>query len=103
LGGTTGAVTASGTVSGLAASASNTTSLAIGLMGTHDGVQNGTAALTLVSNGAGIDSLGTTALTTQTIAATGTLYNYATVQLRHRQHGGAEPGKLRQPATSAIR
>jgi T5SS/PEP-CTERM-associated repeat protein len=60
---------------------SNGTSLTIGLSGTHDGVQSGAAALTLTSDGTGIDSLGTTALTAQTISATGTLFNYATASL----------------------
>ncbi len=44
-------------------------------------MQSGTTALTLRSDGAGIDNLGTTVLTAQTIAVTGTLYNYATASV----------------------
>jgi hypothetical protein len=42
------------------------------------GILSGTAVLILKSDGTGIDTLGTIALTSQTITATGTLYNYAT-------------------------
>jgi len=41
-------------------------------------VQGGTAKVTLTSDGSGIDTLGTTALSTETITVGGTLYNYAT-------------------------
>ncbi len=78
IGDATGAVSASGTISGLAAGASNNSSLTIGLGNAQDGARSGTAKITLTSDGAGTDSLGTTALTPRTISATGTLYNYAT-------------------------
>jgi hypothetical protein len=78
LGGATGAAALSGSFTGLAASIRNSTSLMISQSGAKDGALSGAAVLTLKSDGTGIDTLGTTALTSQTIAATGTLYNYAT-------------------------
>jgi T5SS/PEP-CTERM-associated repeat protein len=81
IGGVTGSVTASGSFTGLAASKSDTSDLTVGLATSHDGVRSGTAILGLRSDGTAIDSLGTTALTSQTIAATGTLYNYATASV----------------------
>ena len=74
----TGVVSGSGTITGLGAEQSNSTSLAISLSGAVAGVQSGSAVLDLASDGTGIDGLGTTALAAQTIVATGTLYNYAT-------------------------
>jgi T5SS/PEP-CTERM-associated repeat protein len=81
IGGATGGATASGSFSGLAASKTDTSHLAIGLSSAGDGLHSGTAVLTAISDGTGIDSLGTTALTAQTIAVTGTLYNYATASV----------------------
>jgi hypothetical protein len=78
VGGTTGAVSASGSIIGLGASKTDSASLIVGLSGSTDGVHAGTVKLTLASDGGGIDSLGTTVLATQTIAITGTVYNYAT-------------------------
>ena len=78
IGSTTGAVTAIGSVASLAAGGTDSSSLSLGLTGTQDGVQSGDLVLTLQSDGTGIDGLGTTLLTAQTIAASGTLYNYAT-------------------------
>jgi hypothetical protein len=77
-GGTTGSVTAAGSFTLLAASATNSTGLTVGLTSAQDGVRSGSAALTLKSDGTGVDVLGTHTLTTQTIGLTGTLYNYAT-------------------------
>ncbi|MDR3665115.1 MAG: choice-of-anchor D domain-containing protein, partial [Mycobacterium sp.] len=77
-GGTTGPATASGSFNGLAPSLTNSTSLTVGLVTTHDGIQSGSATLTPKSDGAGVDILGTHTLTTQSIGVTGTLYNYAT-------------------------
>jgi hypothetical protein len=76
IGGATGSVIATGAFSLLGASKTGT--LSIGLGSVHDGVQAGKAVLTLTSDGAGIDILGSTVLAAQTIAATATLYNYAT-------------------------
>jgi hypothetical protein len=78
IGGATGAASVSGGFSGLAAAASNGTSVAIGLSSAHDGAATGSAVLTRASDGTGIDGLGTTALASQTIAAFGLLFNYAT-------------------------
>jgi hypothetical protein len=77
-GGATGSATAAGSFTLLAASATNSTGLTVGLTSVQDGVRSGTAALTLKSDGTGVDVLGTHTLTTQTIGLTGTLYNYAT-------------------------
>ena len=74
-GGSTG-VLASGSLTGLAAGASSS-ALAIGLSTSSSGSYSGTALLSLVSDGAGIDTLGTTTLTGQTITVTGTVDNYA--------------------------
>jgi hypothetical protein len=52
--------------------------LNINLNTTHDGVQTGTAVLAPISDGSTIDTLGTTALTRQTISTSGTLFNLAT-------------------------
>jgi T5SS/PEP-CTERM-associated repeat protein len=78
IGGTTGAVSASGSIIGLGASKTDSAGLIVGLSSSTDGVRAGTVKLALASEGGGIDSLGTTVLATQTIAITGTVYNYAT-------------------------
>ncbi len=80
LGGATGAATANGSFTGLGAAKTDSSGLTIGVTTTKDGVQSGNAVLTLNSDGTGIDGLGTTVLTAQTIAATGTIYNYATAK-----------------------
>ncbi len=73
---TTGAATGSGSIAAIAAGAN--ASLTIGLSSTTPGIQSGTAVIALTSDGTNIDTLGTTALSAQTIAVAGTLYNYAT-------------------------
>ncbi|WP_158932493.1 choice-of-anchor D domain-containing protein [Acidisphaera sp. S103] len=78
IGNATGSVTASGSFAGLVAGGANSSALTIALNSGKAGVQSGSATVTLTSDGAGIDTLGTTALTSQTIAVSGTLYNYAT-------------------------
>ena len=50
---------------------------AIGLDTSTDGAKSGTATINLVSDGAGVDTLGTSPLTPQTVAVTGTVYAYA--------------------------
>jgi T5SS/PEP-CTERM-associated repeat protein len=89
IGGATGSATGSGAFTGLTAGASNSGTLTVGLATTHDGVQTGAATLTLRSDGTGIDGLGTTVLTAQTIAATGTLYNLATASVANVINLGA--------------
>jgi hypothetical protein len=77
-GNATGSATATGSFTALGAGVTNATSLVIGLNSTHDGTQSGTATIALTSDGTGVDTLGTTALTAQTIAVGGTLFNFAT-------------------------
>ena len=81
IGGTTGAADANGAFSGLAAGVTNSSSLMVGLNSSKDGAQSGTETITLTSDGAGIDTLGTTVLAAQTITVEGTLYNYATASV----------------------
>ena len=80
LGGATAGVTATGSVLGIAAGGTST-GLTIGLTSTTAAVKSGTATLALSSDGAGIDGLGTTALPAQTVTVTGTIDNYAKLQL----------------------
>ena len=77
LGATTGAATASGSVTGLIAGASDNSSLIVGIDTTTAGAKSGTAALGLVSDGAGINSLGQTALADQTVNVSGNVYRLA--------------------------
>jgi hypothetical protein len=79
--GTSTDLTATGSVSGLAAGASSTSALKIVLKSGVAGVSTGTAAIGLISDGAGIDTLGTTALATQIVTVSGTLFNEATAAL----------------------
>ncbi len=76
--GTSSNLTHSGAVSELAAGATNNTSLGLTLGGGTAGVNSGTAVLGLISDGSGIDTLGTTTLSSQTVSVSGTLFNYAT-------------------------
>ena len=78
IGGATGAATTNGgSFAGLAPGVTDSTSLSVGLDTATDGVQSGTAIVSLESDGTGIDSNLTTALTAQTIDVTGTVYAYA--------------------------
>jgi hypothetical protein len=79
--GTTGAALGTGTVSLLAAGATNSTALTVGLSTGTAGALSGTAVLGLTSDGTGLDGLGTTALASQTVSLTGAAYNYATAAL----------------------
>jgi hypothetical protein len=72
-----GAVTASGSFSRLAAGASNNTSLLVGLNTSAAGAISGSAIITLESDGTGIDGYGQTSLGTQTVNITGAVYAYA--------------------------
>ena len=69
-------VSVAGTVSLLDAGASSE-NLAIGLSTSTSGSFSGSAALALLSDGTGIDGLGTTVLTGQTITVSGIVDNYA--------------------------
>jgi hypothetical protein len=76
--GTSSLVTGSGDISELAAGATNSSALELILASGTAGVKTGTATLALTSDGSGIDTLGTTALTSQVVTASSTLFNYAT-------------------------
>ncbi len=52
------------------------------------GIYSGTATIALQSDGAGIDGLGTTPLTAQTITVTGTVNNYAVATIEEISGGG---------------
>jgi hypothetical protein len=66
-----------GSFTGLAPGSTNSTSLGIGINTTSVGIQNGTATISLVSNGAGSSGLGLTNLPSQTINVTGQVNFYA--------------------------
>jgi hypothetical protein len=85
--GASAGVAASGTLTHLAAGLTNSTSLSLGFAAAQNGAVSGTATLALTSDGAGLDTLGTTALAPQVITLTGTIDNYATAALE--QLGGA--------------
>jgi hypothetical protein len=73
---TTGFTTA-GTITGLAAGASNATALTITENTANAGTLTGTASLGLLSDGTGIDGFGTTALPSQTVNLSGAVYALA--------------------------
>jgi hypothetical protein len=78
IGGATGGVTTNGgTFSLLAAGGTNSTSLAVGISTATAGAENGTATINLTSDGLGTSGLGTTALTSQTVTVTGTVFRLA--------------------------
>ncbi|MGE0432709.1 MAG: choice-of-anchor D domain-containing protein [Planctomycetota bacterium] len=78
IGGATGnATTNGGSFSLLAAGATNSTALEVGIDTSSAGHKVGTATLTLTSNGAGTSGLGTTALGTQTVNVSGDVYRLA--------------------------
>src|SRR6185503_13933376 len=66
-------ITTSGTVNLLAAGASDTTSMKVGLTTTAAGTVNGTATVVLQSDGTGTSGLGTTALASQAVGVSGTI------------------------------
>ncbi len=74
-------INASGTISLLAAGASNSTSLAVGLNTGSAGAISGTAIITLASDGTTIDGLGTTNLAAETVTLSGVVNNYATATI----------------------
>jgi hypothetical protein len=73
----TGAATASGSFNLLAAGATNNTSLAVGLVTTTVGAKTGTAVINLLSDGQGTSNLGTSALSSQTVSLSATVYRLA--------------------------
>ena len=76
-GATTGNATASGSFTGLAAGSSSN-AIAVGLNTATAGAKAGTATLNFTSNAAGVDSLGNSALPSQTVAVTGNAFRLAT-------------------------
>ena len=76
LSGATAGVTAAGSLTDLAAGATDDSSLLVGLITTGSGAISGTATLGLTSDGT-IDGLASTALTSQTVTISGTVDNYA--------------------------
>ena len=78
IGGATGAATTNGgSFTGLTEGNTDSSSLAVGLSSTTEGAESGTATVSLASDGTGIDNHGTTALTSQTVDVTGTVYALA--------------------------
>ena len=71
----TGAATASGSFTGLAPGAENTSGITAGIDTSTAGTQSGTVALAFVSDGGTLDSTG---LPAQDVIVSGTVYNYAT-------------------------
>jgi hypothetical protein len=99
---TTGnATTNGGSISLLAAGATNNSSLVIGLGGgtqATPGTISGTARVNLVSNGSGTSGLGTTALSPQTLTVTGNVYRLAVPA----PPGDVNPQKLLSPVDLGV-
>ena len=81
LSGATAGLSASGSITGLLAGQADTGSLRFSVNTAATGAYTGSALLGLVSDGNGIDGLGTTALAGQTITVTATVDNYAVATL----------------------
>ena len=79
--GTTGDFTTTGAISELAAGKTSSGALDVSLQTGTAGTFDGTTTLGLTSDGAGIDTLGTTALAGQTVTLEGTVNNYATAAI----------------------
>ena len=79
--GTTGAATDAGSLGLLAAGATDTSSLTVGVSTASAGLISGTATLGLTSDGQGTSGLANTALPTQTVAVSGAVYALATPSL----------------------
>ena len=77
LGGATGNATASGSFTLLGPTATNNSSLVVGIDTSSAGHKSGTGSITLTSNGTGTSGLGNTALTSQTVNVSGDVYNLA--------------------------
>ena len=75
---TTGPVTAEGSFSGLEAGATDNGSLVVGISDTATaGLKTGTATISLASDGAGTSGLGITALPSQTVTVSGSVFRTA--------------------------
>ncbi len=78
LGVTTGDATATGAISLLAAGATNSSGIVVGLGTASAGAQAGTVGLDYFSDGAGTDGKGTTSIGTGSVTVTGAVYREAT-------------------------
>jgi hypothetical protein len=85
---TGGVSTNGGTFMGLAPGSTNNTSLSVGIDTSTAGVKNGTATISLTSDGAGTSGLGLTSLSSQTVNVIGTVNNYAVAQVLKLSGGG---------------
>jgi len=81
VGSATSGITASGGFMNLAAGATNSSSLLVGLDTSTAGAKNGTAAVNLISTGTGTSGLADLGLGTQTINVAGNVYAPAVAQL----------------------
>jgi hypothetical protein len=86
----TGAL-ATGSVATLASGGSSS-ALSVGFSGSDTGLFSGRAVLGFTSDGTGIDNLGTTVLSSDTITLTGTVDNYATATLAELSGAGTLTG-----------
>ncbi|MDD4274926.1 MAG: choice-of-anchor D domain-containing protein [Desulfobacter postgatei] len=77
IGSATGNATASGSFNLLAAGASDSSSLVVGIDTSTAGAKSGTAQIDLVSDGIGTSELGQTAIGSQTVNVSGNVYRYA--------------------------
>ncbi|MCB1874479.1 MAG: choice-of-anchor D domain-containing protein, partial [Chromatiales bacterium] len=75
--GTSGAATASGNFSGLGAQQTDNSSLMVGLNTATAGAVSGSATIDLVSDGAGINTLGQTGIGSQTVNVSGNVFRLA--------------------------
>jgi hypothetical protein len=81
IGAASAGISASGGFTGLAAGATDSTDLLVGLSATTAGSITGTAVIALYSDGTGLDSAGQTSLGTQVVNVTGSVYAAAVAQL----------------------
>ena len=79
---------ASGTITGITASANNATALSISFSTATAGTISGTAKVALSSDGNGIDGLGTTSLGTDSVPVTAIINNYATAAVEQVSGAG---------------
>jgi autotransporter passenger strand-loop-strand repeat protein len=95
LSGATSGFSTAGTITGLAGGASNATALTITETAANAGTLTGSATLTLLSDGTGIDGFGTTPLASQAVTISGAVYalaapilNTETINLGDARVGG---------------
>jgi hypothetical protein len=81
LSGASTALSTSGSITGLLAGKTDTSTLQLTVNDATSGAYSGSATLGLISDGAGTSGLGTTTLTSQTVTVTATVDNYAVAAL----------------------